>query len=89
MAEAKEKRVQLNIPRIPGVKAEDVFIRVNGVCFQIPRGKNVNVPPYVKEEYERSLRAQERLDEVMAEHLYKDPQQNAQNATQSVLGVVD
>lgn len=39
------------------------FISVNGKNFILPRGKTSKVPRYVKEEYERSRRAQQALDE--------------------------
>jgi hypothetical protein len=39
------------------------FISVNGKNFLLPKGKTSKVPPYVKEEYDRAMRAQEALDE--------------------------
>ena len=68
-----EKRVELIIPKIPGLKNDDFFVRVNGVAYQIPRGKKVMVPEYVKAEYERSMAAQDRYDETAKKHEYKDP----------------
>ena len=82
------KKVELLIPRIPGVKAEDVFIHINGKCTQIPRGKKVKVDEAVYEEYERSLKAQERYDAVAEARLYKDPAEAKQSA-QNTVGVVD
>lgn len=38
------------------------FISVNGKNFLLPKGKTSKVPPYVKEEYDRAMRAQEALD---------------------------
>lgn len=83
------KKVELYIPKIPGVKAEDVFIRINGKCTQIPRGKRVKVDEAVAKEYERSVKAQERYEETAEARLYKDPAEAKQTAAQTASGVVD
>ena len=56
-APAKVKRVSITIPIVPGVYEEDVIIGVNGVNYQIPRGKPQMVPEFVAKEYERSQKA--------------------------------
>ena len=83
------KKVELLIPKIPGTKAEDVLIFINGKCTQIPRGKRVKVDEAVAKEYERSLKAQERFDASSEARLYKDPAEAKQTAAQAVSGVVD
>lgn len=67
----KENYVDLYIPR--GMAQEDPnhFISVNGKNYILPRGKTSKVPAYVKEEYERSVRAQEALDAKSDELLEK------------------
>lgn len=40
----------------------NLFISVNGKNFLLPKGKTSKVPAYVKEEYDRSRKAQAALD---------------------------
>jgi hypothetical protein len=66
MAETKEKaqeRVELYVPR--GAQNDDpnLFISINGVNYLLPKGQKSMVPPCVKAEYERSLRAQAKRDD--------------------------
>ena len=56
-APAKVKKVSITIPIVPGVYEEDVIIGVNGVNYQIPRGKAQMVPEFLAKEYERSQKA--------------------------------
>ncbi len=58
----KEDYVDLFIPKGYANDEPNHFISVNGKNFILPKGKTSKVPPYVKEEYERSQRAQEALD---------------------------
>lgn len=58
-----EERVELYIPKGQVNDDPNFFISVNGVNYVLPRGKKSMVPPHIKAEYERSVRAQERLDE--------------------------
>ena len=58
------KRVKMRIEKVPGLMMDDVIIGINGVNYQIPRGKTVEVPDFVKEEYDRSVMAQENLFET-------------------------
>lgn len=62
---AKEERVDLFIPRGAAGDEPDLFISVNGVNYLLPKGKVSAVPPWVAEEYNRSLRAQEAMDETI------------------------
>ena len=59
----KEEYVDLFIPKGYANDDPNFFISVNGKNFILPKGKTSKVHPYVKEEYERSMRAQEALDE--------------------------
>ena len=57
-----EGYVDLFIPKGYANDEPNLFISVNGKNFLLPKGKTSKVPAYVKEEYERSMRAQEALD---------------------------
>lgn len=59
----KEGYVDLFIPKGYANDEPNLFISVNGVNFLLPKGKTSKVPPYIKEEYERSQRAQQARDE--------------------------
>ena len=58
----KEGYVDLFIPKGYANDEPNLFISVNGKNFILPKGKTSKVPAYIKEEYERSQRAQEALD---------------------------
>ena len=53
------ERVPLTIPRGDLKGDPNFFISINGQNYVIPRGKTVQVPPEVAEEYYRSERAKE------------------------------
>lgn len=57
----KEAYVNLFVPRSSGNDDPNEFISVNGKNFLLPKGVTSKVPLYVKEEYERSQKAQEAL----------------------------
>lgn len=61
--EMKEERVPLTIPRGAANDEHNVFISVNGVGYLLPKGKTSMVPPCVKAEYDRSVAAQNKMDE--------------------------
>ena len=68
--EAKEaKKVEIFIPKGYANEDPNLFISVNGVNYLLPRGKKSLVPPAVAAEYERSVRAQQTLDEHKDEML--------------------
>jgi hypothetical protein len=69
VVEKKDVRVPLDIPRGQANDEPNVFISVNGVGFLLPKGKRSMVPPYVKAEYERSVAAQNKMDEHVGELL--------------------
>ena len=58
----KEKYVDLHVPKGQANDDPNEFISINGKNFLLPRGKTSKVPVYVKEEFDRSMRAQEALD---------------------------
>lgn len=53
---------------------ENILISVQGKNWLLPRGKTSRVPLCVKYEYERSLRAQQKLDETVNALLEKAKQ---------------
>ena len=58
-------RVDLTIPRGTANDEPYVIIGHNGKNYQLPRGKTSRVPKYIKDEWDRSVRAQERYDDTM------------------------
>lgn len=58
----KEKYVDLYVDKGYANDDPNFFISINSKNFVLPKGKTSRVPTYVKEEYERSRRAQEALD---------------------------
>lgn len=62
-ATTADDRVEIFIPKGAATDDPNEFISVNGVNYILPRGKKSVVPACVAKEYERSLRAQERMDE--------------------------
>jgi len=69
MATNNEKRVALTIPRGAANDEPNVFISVNGVGYLLPKGKTSMVTPFVKAEYDRSVAAQNKMDEHVDELL--------------------
>ena len=63
----QDERVELYVPR--GGEREDpnLVISINGVNYQLPRGKKSMVPPFVKEEYDRSELARNHMFENKAQ----------------------
>ena len=58
----KEEYVDLFVEKGYVNDEPNLFISVNCKNYILPKGKTSKVPPCVKEEYERSRRAQEALD---------------------------
>ena len=69
MATNNEKYVKLHVPRGAANDEPNVFVSVNGVGYLLPKGKDSMVPPFVKAEYERSVAAQQKMDEHIDEML--------------------
>ena len=75
MAAAKDEP---DAPIVPDAERVDLFVEkgyandepnqlisVNGVNYLLPKGKTSNVPKFVADEYYRSRKAQQRLDETV------------------------
>ena len=65
----KDDRVEVFVPRGYANDDPNMFISINGVNYLLPRGKKSMVPAHVAEEFYRSQRAQERLDQNMEQML--------------------
>jgi hypothetical protein len=63
------ERVELFVPRGSSNDDPNLLIGLNGVNYLLPRGKTSLVPPAIKAEYERSVRAQEKMDRRIDEML--------------------
>ena len=59
------ERVEVFIPRGAANDDPNFFVSVNGVNYLLPRGKKSLVPAHVAFEIQRSVAAQEALDERM------------------------
>ena len=75
LAAAKAKP---DVPAVPAAERVDLFVEkgyandepnqiisVNGVIYVLPKGKTSKVPKFVADEYYRSRKAQQRLDETV------------------------
>lgn len=60
----KPEKVEVYIERAGANEDPNHLIGVNGKTYILPRGKTSLVPPEVAAEYERSKKAQRRLDET-------------------------
>ena len=67
----KEKYVYLFVPRGYANDEPNLLISINGKNFLLPKGKASRVPLYVKEELERSQKAQAIFDARSEELLEK------------------
>lgn len=63
MEAAKEKKVDLFVPKGYVNDEPNLLISINGVNYLLPRGKTSNVPEAVAAEFHRSQAAQTKLDE--------------------------
>jgi hypothetical protein len=63
MSEAKDKRVEVYIPRGGAHEEENFFVGVNGTSYLLPRGKKSMVPAEVAAEIKRAFAAQDTKDE--------------------------
>ncbi|MBR6744948.1 MAG: hypothetical protein IKM00_07030 [Clostridia bacterium] len=70
----KENYVDLFVPKGYANDDPNVFISINGKNYLLPKGKTSRVPPCVKDEFERSQRAQAALD-AKSEALMEKSQQ--------------
>ena len=65
----KENRVEVFVPKGYANDEPNLVIGINGVNYLLPRGKKSMVPDFVAEEFYRSQRAQDKLDETMEQML--------------------
>lgn len=59
------EKVELYIPRANYGEDPNFVIGINGKLYLLPRGKTSMVPPEVKAEYDRSLKAQNKMDKTI------------------------
>lgn len=62
-----EDLVDLFVDRDPSDDNPNLVIGFNGKNYVMPRGEVSRVPKYIKDEYERSKRAQYKADKTVAE----------------------
>ena len=67
----KEERVEIFIEKGYANDDPNLFVSVNGVNYLLPKGKTSKVPPEVKAEIDRSIKAQEALDNRKDEMIAK------------------
>lgn len=60
-----EDRVDLFVEKGYANDEPNLLISVNGVNYLLPKGKTSNVPKFVADEYYRSRKAQQHLDETV------------------------
>ena len=62
-----EELVDMFVDRDPSDDNPNLVIGFNGKNYVMPRGEVSRVPKYIKDEYERSKRAQYKADKTVAE----------------------
>ena len=62
-----DDRVEIFVPRVSGNTDPNLVIVLNGKNYVLPRGQKSLVPKAVAAEYERSKRAQYKVDNVSFE----------------------
>ena len=71
----EEEMVSIYVPRISGNTDPNLIIVMNGKNYVMPRGKTSVVPKAVADEYERSQRAQHKVDNAIFAMVEKAKQQ--------------
>ena len=66
-ANPDEELVDMFVDRDPSDDNPNLVIGFNGKNYVMPRGEVSRVPKYIKEEYERSKRAQYKADKTVAQ----------------------
>ncbi len=66
-AAPEDELVDLFVDRDPSDENPNLLISVNGKNFLMPRGEVSRVPKYIRDEYERSKRAQYKADKTIAD----------------------
>ena len=68
-AAPKDEKVDLFVPKGYANDEPNQIIAVNGVNYVLPKGKTSKVPKFVADEFYRSQKAQEALDQRVDEML--------------------
>jgi hypothetical protein len=71
----KDDRVELFIPRVSGNTDPNLIIVLNGKNYVLPKGRKSLVPNAVADEYERSKRAQYKVDNAIFDMVEQAKQQ--------------
>lgn len=69
--------IEIFVPRTSGNTDPNHIIVLNGKNYVLPKGKKSIVPKAVAAEYERSIRAQHKLDNVIFDMVEQAKQQAA------------
>ena len=64
-----DKRVEIHVPKGYANDEPNLLICVNGVNYLLPKGKTSKVPAFIAEEFYRSQKAQEAMDNRVDEML--------------------
>ena len=72
-----EDRVEVFVPRTPGNSDPNFIIVLNGKNYVLPKGQKSLVPKAVADEYERSKRAQYKVDNAIFDMVEQARQQAA------------
>ena len=57
-----QERVTKYVPKLPANEQQNIYVNINGKGFNIPRGKNVDMPLPVWKIIERALKAEEKCE---------------------------
>ena len=69
-----EKKVKITVPRARKGEPDSLYIGINGVNYLIPKGKAVEVPDFVAEEYHRAQDAEEFMYDQKEQMLKTKPE---------------
>lgn len=70
-----DDRVEVFVPRVSGNTDPNLVIVINGKNYVLPKGQKSLVPKAVAEEYERSKRAQYKVDNAIFDMVEQAKQQ--------------
>ena len=74
-AKVVDDRVEIFVPRTPGNSDPNLVIVLNGKNYVLPKGQKSLVPKAVAAEYERSKRAQYKVDNAIFDMVEQAKQQ--------------
>ena len=72
IAAAANKTAKVKVPRGNIKDDPKQYVAVNGKSYLLPKGKESEVPQFIKDEFERSERAKERYFETREARINKD-----------------